>query len=445
MFSCFTQKLKFQTKTCSCPDRGSKVFHQLIILLLVVKTEITALNFTNTVRKYKFLVMPSELSPVLGTPDAKTPNKLHYLALVSVTLAELGDSVEFMIPAVITQLVSCELGLFKQKEQMLALVLFISAAFCSIATIPFLKRFPRKPIILFSLYLSVISSVVCAVMPDYTSLIVSRILLGMTIAVSMTPLSVYLSEISPNQEFYALATVVKSIGYSTGGGWCGIISYLFLERIGWRWFVLLTSVPIFLFPIIAFQFILPESKKSLQESKQEKTNKDQVTTRKLSMVLRILKLSILNALRVFPYVGGILLLPAIFKEDNKRYGRGGPCNTIHGTQFLVVSLLFGVCHIIGKVVGYTVNKLTAVVSFILFSISTTTAALVTLFNLDRVAVLVVCLCVVQISLPALSTELDILSYDSFFFTKSYLPVASAVRLAVDFLSSLATNVLSEVL
>ena len=67
--------------------------------------------------------MSIELSPLLGTPDAK-PNKLHYLAVFSVTLAKFGDSVEFVIPTVITQPVSCELGLSERQEQLLALVLY---------------------------------------------------------------------------------------------------------------------------------------------------------------------------------------------------------------------------------------------------------------------------------------------------------------------------------
>ena len=102
------------------------------------------------------------------------------------------------------------------------------------------------------------------------------------------------------------------------------------------------------------------------------------------MVVRIVKLVFLNALQVFPYSGGILLLTVIFRED---IDGGIPCNTIHGTQFQVVSLAFGVCHILSKLSGYTVHKLAAraVVSFILFSITTTTAVLVTLSNLDRVA------------------------------------------------------------
>ena len=43
-----------------------------------------------------------------------------------------------------------------------------------------------------------------------------------------------------------------------------------------RWFILLTSVLVFVLPITVFQFILPESKKSIQESNQEETKKNKL-------------------------------------------------------------------------------------------------------------------------------------------------------------------------
>ena len=101
--------------------------------------------------------------------------KLHYLAVVVITLAKLGDSVEFTLPAIITQPVSCELGLSKEQEHILALAQYTSAAVFSLCTILFLTRYPRRPIVLFSLYLSVISVVICAIVPDYISLLLSRI------------------------------------------------------------------------------------------------------------------------------------------------------------------------------------------------------------------------------------------------------------------------------
>ena len=166
------------------------------------------------------LVMPDESNIPLEGSTSK-PSKIQILALFSAILAKLGDSVEFVLPAAFTQPVSCELGLSKRQENILGLVLYLSTAAFSKVTIPFLKKLPRRQVILFSLYMSIIVSVLCAVMPDYASLIASRIVLGMTVAVSLTLLSVYIVENSPNKKFYAMAAVIMAMGWNIGGGGAG--------------------------------------------------------------------------------------------------------------------------------------------------------------------------------------------------------------------------------
>ena len=393
--------------------------------------------------------MTDESATLLRSSTSK-PTKLEYLALLSVTMAKLGDSVEFVLPAVITQPVSCELGLTKRQEQILALVLYLSLAVFSIVTIPFLRKFPRKPVILFSLYMSIIASVLCAVMPDYVSLIVSRVILGATIAVSMTPLSVYLSEIAPTKSFYAMSTVVSAMGWSSGGGWCGILGYLFLERVGWRWFVLLTSVPLFIFPIIMFQFILPETKKDKIEDKECNTvpeDRNIVTTEKSAMIMRILKIQLVAVCNLLVYFGGMLLLPAVIKEDNIRNDRDIPCKSIHGAQFLTVSLLFGVCHILGKVLSLVLHSLgtPTLISLTVLSILNLGDLIASQFSYTHVIFLIFCLGVVQTLMSAMSTLLDILCCDKFFFTESYLPISIGIRLSGKYLVTAAANFLPEFL
>ena len=239
--------------------------------------------------------------PLLSLNDDGSPTKLHYLAMVFVSFSKFGESVEFMLPAVITQPVSCNLALSEDQEHILALAQYASAAVFSIITIPFLQKFPRKPIILLSLYLAVISAIVCATVPNYLSLLLSRILVGITIAVGTTPLSIYMAEISPNKNFYLLGTVLSTIGWTIGGGWCGTLGYLFLERVGWRWFVLLTSVPLFIPSIVAFQFFLPESMPAYDGCNDFVA--DNVKTSKKSMILRIVKITSLNFFRGIPYFG----------------------------------------------------------------------------------------------------------------------------------------------
>ena len=204
--------------------------------------------------------------------------------------------------------------------------------------------------------MSIIVSVLCAAMPAYASLIALRIVLGMTVAVSLTTLSVYIVETSPYKKFYAMAAVIMAMGWNIGGGWYGILAYLFLERLGWRWFVLLTSLPLFIPPFIAFKFILPETKRTDEHHNIEETKGSHQGTKESAMVLRIVKLALVNTFRTIASVESILLLPAILKEDNIRNDRNSPCQAIHGAQFLIVSLVFGVCHPTGSSLGYIVHK-----------------------------------------------------------------------------------------
>ena len=378
---------------------------------------------------------------LIGASDK--PNKLHYLALFAVTLGKLGESVEFMLPAVITQPVSCELGLTPLQEHIVALAQYISAAVFSLVTVPFLQRFPRRPIILFSLYLAVASAALCALVPEYVSLLLSRILVGVTISAGMNPQSVYMAEYSSNKQFYVMSTVVGSLGWTAGGGWCGVLGYMLLERIGWRWFVLLTSVPLFIPSIVAFQCFLPEtlaSKKDIEKS-------ESVTTPKSSMVMRTVKLAAINASRGFPYYGSILLLPAILKQDNIKNSRGSPCNAIHGQQFLTVTLIFGLCHILGKGTGYITHKLKipSAILFCVLSVITIVSLVVMMVFSDNTISMIICLCVGQIAISSSVVEINILSYDAYFFTQTFLPISCGVRLAIDYLNGVVANSVAELL
>ena len=381
--------------------------------------------------------------------ESQKPNALHYLALISVTLFKFGDSVEFFLPAVITQPVSCELGLTKTQENMLALALYISAAVFSIFTIPFLKKYPRRPIILFSLYLSILATIFCAVVASFVTLLISRLLIGFTIAISMSPLSVYISEISPNKKFYVQATLSASIGWIVGGGWCGVLGYLFLEKLGWRLFLLLTSIPVFLPPLLAFQFFLPETKESSAEclNRNECALEEAVKTPKLAMISRILKLQLFNMCRIIPFSGATLLVPSMMKIENIKSDDRSPCNAIHGIQFLSITLLFGACRLLGVGLGYIFHnrKIRPAVTFTLSSVFVVAAFGYMVIFTDEITGNLFCMSCVQVMLSVCGIELDVLSYDKYFFTNSFLPISSGLRLGISFLVGLLANTVSETL
>ena len=406
----------------------------------------------------------------LKPKDQEKPTKVHYLALSMVGLAKLGDSVETYLPSVITQPMSCDLNLSKKEEDILALSMFASAGVFSVIAILYLRKLSRRPIILASLYISIIATIACSLVPNYTFLLLSRIAVGMAISINMIPLSVYLAEISPNKSFYVLSIAFSSLGWTLGGGWCGFLGYLFLGHVGWRWFVLITSIPLFIPPVLAFQIILPESRtmgsersakgdtiegpegdtvEGAQGDTVEGAQGDtieEVQTSMSEMLWRTIIVLLFNVARSIPYAGAILLLPAIMKEDNIRNERGSPCNAIFGIQFLSVTLLFGVSHLLGHIFGYLVHaNLSSAIIFTMYSlVSIFSTGLMMIYD-DNIALLLTALSFIQVGFALAATEINILTDDKFFFTGSFLPVSSGIRLAVVFIMAIFANLISQLL
>ena len=55
-----------------------------------------------------------------------------------------------------------------------------------------------------------------------------------------------------------MGTFLTSFVFAAGGGWVAILGFLMLGRLGWRVFVVCTSVPLFLPPILLLHCCLQE-------------------------------------------------------------------------------------------------------------------------------------------------------------------------------------------
>ena len=293
--------------------------------------------------------------------------------------------------------------------------MFASAGVFSVIAILYLRKLSRRPIILASLYISILATIACSLVPNYTFLLLSRIAVGMVISINIVPLSVYMAEISPNKSFYVLSIALSSLGWTLGGGWCGFLGYLFLGHVGCRWLVLITSIPLFIPPVLAFQFILPESRTMGSESSAEGDTVEEVQTPMSEMLWRTVIVLLFNVVRSIPYAGAILLLPAILKEDNIRNERGSPCNAILGIQFLSVTLLFGVSHLLGRIFGYLVHaNLSSAIIFTMCSLVSSVSSGMMMIYDDNIALLLIALSFIQVVFALAETEMNILTDDKFF-------------------------------
>ena len=188
------------------------------------------------------------------------PKRIQYLCLLSLCLTSIGDGIELYLPSVITQLASCEFQISSSQESVLGLMLYVSAGVTIFFMIPLANKLGRRPLLLASLYLCIVVTIFCALVPNYMSLVVSRISLGIAITVNLSVCNFYISKIAGSKKFYALSMPLGPIPFQFGAGWCGEIAYLFWEQIGWRYFIVITSIPFFIIPLLLQQFVLPESK-----------------------------------------------------------------------------------------------------------------------------------------------------------------------------------------
>ena len=288
--------------------------------------------------------------------------KSDVLVLICSTCVCFADSVEFITPGAITQLVSCELKLTETEEFILAMSLYLALLISSVATKYLITILDRRKIMLVSLYAVVVVTVLCAVVPNYSTLLVSRILIGLGVGVNITALGIYVAEMVVDRKMYVLTMSCSATATSVGGAWIGILAYFVLERLGWRVFIVLTSLPFFLPQIIILQFILPDSQiqeKSSSESTsveescdkiEEEANANQYSDTDVRWFL--VKASTLAFIQTLIGFGAIILMPSFTQAHNISHKVNVECGRMYGPQFLYFTMIFGLCHAAGRFLSY---------------------------------------------------------------------------------------------
>ena len=381
------------------------------------------------------------------SPNNVESKKCQYLALLCTGLTNFGDAVELFLPSVITQPVSCELGITKEQEHILALALYFTLTLTSVLIVPFSNKFGRKPSLLVGLYLAIIVTVLCSIVSNFTFLLVSRILLGIALAINVSTVGVYMSEIAVDKDFYRFSMTVLATVYSLGGGWCGILGYFFLDLLGWRYFILITSFPIFLPPVVMLHFYLPESRTACKTGEKELLDNDAKNTVTVTAVTtRLCKICSYMSTRGIVYQGAILLVPVLMRDINAKTQADTPCGAIHGFQFLIVTALFGVCHLFGRSLNYLTNgRLSSTAVLISASLVVLPwSIIIDLFSHQHI-LLFIGLGVIQIVGSFTGNELFIMGHEKKFFAEKYLAMSGSLQACIAYLVLAVGNTISEIL
>ena len=362
--------------------------------------------------------------------------KRDYLHIVLAVLIKFGDGVEIYLPGVITQLASCELGLSPLQEGFLAVILFVFFAVAIMTAVPLSNRFGERFILLLSLYTSILFAVLCAVVPNYWTLLLSRALIGLCVGLNSATIGVFISKNASSKEVATLSSFIQgSIAFTLGGGWVSILGWLILDIVSWREFVLYTSIPVFLPPIIMLHLLIKDDPASDSTTL---TETDRLIEQKVTTVsnftTRVIKAALFVSSNVCIGYGSIILLPSVirsYKEDSLDLVDGATeldrCQTaVQGNDLLIIAAVTGGSNVIGRPLGYLLRKI------IPFRALQSVVALITALSYGillanpGLAIASVLMGIGKLSYSIQGAEASILPFDLAYFGSTYFALGAGI-------------------
>ena len=223
-----------------------------------------------------------------------------------------------------------------------------------------------------------------------------------------------------------------------------VLGWLLLDLLGWRVFILLTSVPLFLPPIAILHCcsevieISDSSKPGSDVNQSCEPRSDPNQTQEVivpNISLRILKLSVFHFITTFVWGGALFLLPALIRLDNLKWmlpGRGCVDNVVHGSQFLILAGVMGVANMVGKPLGYIFRNIFP------FKVLQPVLSLIVILSYtfllirNDIVIFSVLIGIGKLSFAIQEIELGIITYDVEYYGTLHLAVGSAVVVSCSF-------------
>ena len=268
---------------------------------------------------------------------------------VLMIMVTFGDAIEIYLPGVITQYASKDLGVSQAEEGILGIILYLCLGL-SYFILPVIKgKVGKKTALLASLYISILATLLCSLVPNYWTLLASRALLGLCIGLNMAMTGAYFTDEISNYDMYNVGTLSGLFAFTLGGGWVAVLGYLLLGKIGWRYFIVCTSVPVFLPPIFLLHCVLTERTEEdrAQLQSEDETGDVAVT----GFWGRLIKGSLANFINTLQGWGSILLIPALLSYINQDEN-----NLTEEQQLLILALLYGVAKLLGRILSIFLLK-----------------------------------------------------------------------------------------
>ena len=190
----------------------------------------------------------------------------QYLYWFVAGLLAVSDVAEIVIIAVILPLQRCEWELSPTFEGAVSMSVFIFYTIFAIVFGKISDTFGRKLVLKWSMVVMTLAAITCALAPNKWGFIVARSVTGACIGTNVNCILCYAAEFSESKDRLIGMTVFNFIS-ATPAALVYFIAWLMLNNIGWRWFLIVTSLPFI--PALALVFYLPGSPRYFLVSGQE--------------------------------------------------------------------------------------------------------------------------------------------------------------------------------
>ena len=190
----------------------------------------------------------------------------QYLYWFLTGLLSVSDMAEIVIISVIIPLQRCEWELSPTFEGAVSMSLFIFYTIFAIVFGKISDKFGRKLVLKWSMVVMTLAAITCALAPNKWVFIVARSVTGACIGTNVNCILCYATEFSESKD-RLIGMTVFNIVTSSAAALVNLIAWLMLNNIGWRWFLIVMSLPFI--PALALTFYLPGSPRYFLVSGQE--------------------------------------------------------------------------------------------------------------------------------------------------------------------------------
>ena len=190
----------------------------------------------------------------------------QYLYWTLVGLVSYSDYAELTLLAVILPYLRCEWGLSSTFEAAITISLFGSYGVFAMLFGKIADTYGRKTVIQWSTFLLLLAAIGGATSPNKWIFLSTRLVTGACVGINLSCIVCYGTEFAENK-YRAFGVTVFVISASAGVLMVSFVAFLVLRIVGWRWFIIIVSLPAV--PALILILTLPESPRFLCVSGQQ--------------------------------------------------------------------------------------------------------------------------------------------------------------------------------